>query len=59
MVKKQVVFRLDENLIKRLDEYVDYVNKLLPGINANRTDAARMLFIKALDTQLPKTEDKK
>jgi hypothetical protein len=46
----QVAFRLPTALIKRLDEHVERMKRLAPGIAFTRADAVRSLLTVSLDT---------
>jgi predicted DNA-binding protein len=43
-----ISIRLPEEVIERLDSYVDELRSVTPGINITRTDAARSILIKHL-----------
>lgn len=45
----QTAFRLPNDLIERLDRYVDKLNADSPGIELSRADVVRMLLTKGLD----------
>ena len=45
----QVAFRLDEDLVKRLDKYAEQLGREMPGFKVSRADAVRLLLIRALD----------
>jgi hypothetical protein len=45
----QVAFRLDEDLVKRLDKYAKQMEHEMPGFKVSRADAVRLLLIRALD----------
>jgi len=45
----QVAFRLDEELVKRLDKYAKQMEREMPGFKVSRADAVRLLLIRALD----------
>jgi hypothetical protein len=47
--KVQVAFRLDEDLVKRLDRYAKQMEREMPGFKVSRADAVRLLLIRALD----------
>ena len=44
-----VAFRLDADLVKRLDEYAAAIAGSNPGLQTTRTDAVRMLLLQALE----------
>ena len=44
-----VAFRLDRDLVKRLDEYAAAIAESNPGLETTRTDAVRMLLLQALE----------
>lgn len=48
---KQMGLRLPEELIDRLDVYVDKLKENLPGIEFTRSDAIRTLLEKALQQE--------
>lgn len=54
MATKQVAFRLDEKLLKRVDDYAKYLQRqsYWRGIKIHRADAVRVLLTKALDEAL-------
>ncbi|MEM7244027.1 MAG: hypothetical protein AAF533_01720 [Acidobacteriota bacterium] len=41
---KQITFRLDPDLIARLDAYALHATEANPGLSVNRTDAVRLLL---------------
>ncbi len=45
----QVAFRLDEELVKRLDKYAKQMERDMPGFNVSRADAVRILLTRGLD----------
>src|SRR5229473_5285725 len=45
----QVAFRLDEDLVKRLDKYANQLEREMPGFKVSRADAVQLLLIRALD----------
>lgn len=49
MPTTQVAFRLDDEVIKRIDEYAKRLAGKTPGIQYSRTDAARALIVRGLD----------
>ncbi len=49
MATKQVAFRLDENLLKRVDRYARKMSEATPGLEFNRVDAVRFLLTHALN----------
>lgn len=46
---EQVAFRLPKDLVKRLDDFVARMSAAQPGMNVTRTDAVRVLLVRALD----------
>ena len=54
-----VAFRLDEDLIKKLDAYAASVAAANPGLKPTRTDAVRMLLLQALETATAKRKGKR
>lgn len=49
MATKQVAFRLDEELLVRVDAYADQMTRDTPGVQFSRVDAVRFLLTHALD----------
>lgn len=49
MATKQVAFRLDEELLERVDAYAERMTQATPGIQFTRVDAVRYLLTHALD----------
>ena len=49
MATKQVAFRLDAGLLKRVDSYAKKMGDATPGIEFNRVDAVRFLLTHALN----------
>lgn len=49
MATKQVAFRLDEDLLDRVDAYADRMTRETPGVQFSRVDAVRFLLTHALD----------
>lgn len=49
----QVTFRLQTELLARLQEYSDYLNQLTPGLGASRVDALRILLVRGLEQVEP------
>ena len=49
MATKQVTFRLDEDLLGRVDAYADQMTRNTPGVQFSRVDAVRFLLTHALD----------
>lgn len=49
MATKQVAFRLDEDLLDRVDAYADQMTQQTPGVQFSRVDAVRFLLTHALD----------
>jgi len=47
--KTQTAFRLEEELIERLDRYADRLNREQPGLDVTRAAVVRLLLMKALD----------
>jgi hypothetical protein len=45
-----VAFRLDAELVKKLDAFAATVAADNPGLHVNRTDAIKMLLMQALET---------
>jgi len=45
----QVAFRLDEELVKRLDRYAKQLERDMPGFTVSRADAVRILLTRGLD----------
>lgn len=65
---QQVTFRIQNELLSRLQEYADYLNQLNPGLGASRVDALRILLVRGLEqleptyktsTKAKKTQPKK
>lgn len=56
MATKQVAFRLDEKLLKRVDDYARYLQRksYWLGKKINRVDAVRVLLTWALDEAITK-----
>ena len=54
MATKQVAFRLDEKLLKRVDDYARYLQRESHwlGKRIHRVDAVRVLLTKALNDAL-------
>jgi hypothetical protein len=50
MATKLTAMRLPEDLLERIDRYVEKLNRAHPGLNINRTDAVRTLLTLGLDT---------
>ena len=48
MATKQVAFRLDEKLLKRVDSYAKKMGEATPGLEYSRVDAVRFLLTHAL-----------
>ncbi len=44
----QVAFRLEEDLVKRLDRYAKQMEGTMPGFKVTRADAVRMLLLRSL-----------
>lgn len=49
MATKQVAFRLDEKLLKRVDVYAKKMGEATPGLAYSRVDAVRFLLTHALN----------
>ena len=49
MATKQVAFRLDEKLLKRVDAYAKRMGDVAPGVEFTRVDAVRFLLTHALN----------
>jgi len=49
-MKKQIAFRLDVDLISRIDQHVERLRNKYPGTSVNRSDAIRNLLIMVLDS---------
>ena len=49
MVTKQVAFRLDPKLLKRVDSYAKKMSDVAPGLKFSRVDAVRFLLTHALN----------
>lgn len=49
MPTTQVAFRLDDEVVKRIDEYAKRLASKTPGIEYSRSDAARALIVRGLD----------
>ena len=49
MTTKQVAFRLDEKLLRRLDAYAKKMSQAAPGLEFSRVDAVRFLLTHALN----------
>lgn len=49
MATKQVAFRLDEDLLDRVDTYAEQMTQDTPGVQFTRVDAVRFLLTLALD----------
>ena len=49
MATKQVAFRLDEKLLKRVDRYTKKMGGATPGVEYSRVDAVRFLLTHALN----------
>ncbi|MDZ7842609.1 MAG: hypothetical protein U5R46_17560 [Gammaproteobacteria bacterium] len=49
MATKQVAFRLDEDLLDRVDAYAEQMTQDTPGVQFTRVDAVRFLLTHALD----------
>lgn len=47
--KTQTAFRLEDELVERLDLYAERLNREQPGLGVTRATVVRMLLIKALD----------
>lgn len=47
--KQQVAFRLDPDLVKRVDAYAKQLATEQPGLDFSRADAVRVLLTRALD----------
>jgi hypothetical protein len=45
-----VAFRLDADLVAKLDEFAAALARQNPGLQVTRTDAVRMLLVQALET---------
>lgn len=56
---EQVAFRLPKDLVKRLDDCVERMAKAQPGMNITRTDAVRVLLMRALGDDEAKTKTSK
>ena len=46
-----VAFRMNADLLKRLDAKVERMTAATPGLNVTRTDAVRVLLLKSLDQE--------
>lgn len=46
-----VAFRLDAELLERLQAHAERMSKAMPGVEFSRTDAVRALLLKALDAE--------
>lgn len=53
MATKQVAFRLEEELLARLDRYAERLAAENPGMRFTRADALRVLLTRALDEAEP------
>jgi metal-responsive CopG/Arc/MetJ family transcriptional regulator len=51
---EQIVVRLPKALVERVDEVVERAKKDQPGMRITRSDAVRMLLLRALDDNEPK-----
>ena len=49
MATKQVAFRLDEKLLRRVDSYAKKMGAATPGLEFSRVDAVRFLLTHALN----------
>jgi len=49
MAIKQVAFRLDPKLLKRVDSYAKKMSAATPGLEFTRVDAVRFLLTHALN----------
>jgi hypothetical protein len=49
MATKQVAFRLDEKLLKRVDSHAKRMGQTTPGLEFSRVDAVRFLLTHALN----------
>jgi hypothetical protein len=49
MATKQVAFRLDEKLLRRVDSYAKKMSAAAPGLEFSRVDAVRFLLTHALN----------
>jgi hypothetical protein len=59
MATKQVAFRLDTDLLKKVDAFADILGQTTPGVQYTRVDAVRYLLTYALnDLQKRKTKRK-
>lgn len=54
--KRQVAVRMEESLIKKIDEYAKSID--MPGKQITRTDAIRMLIYKGLSLSNYKTKNR-
>lgn len=45
---RQVGFRFDEDLVRRIDAYAEQMAREMPGLKFTRADAVRVLLEKAL-----------
>ena len=55
----QLAFRLPTDLVRRLDACVERMVASQPGLTVTRTDAVRVLLIRALDADEAKTKTAK
>jgi hypothetical protein len=56
----QCAFRLEESLVKRLDNYAQEMGKAQPGVRFTRADAVRALLVTALDqVERPRSRPKR
>ncbi len=46
-----VAFRLDAELLERLQAHAERMSKAMPGVQFSRTDAVRALLLKALEAE--------
>lgn len=54
-----VAFRLDAQLLERLQAHAERMSKAMPGVEFSRTDAVRALLLKALEAEESPKERKR
>ena len=56
---QQVTFRIQTELLARLEQYAEHLNQLTPGLGATRVDALRILLVRGLEQVEPAYKAKK
>ena len=59
MKTQQVAFRLEEDLLARVDAHAEKMAAMMPGVNVTRADAVRALLTQALSAAQAPAEKKK